>query len=110
MSNKLNINAYYCKFDTHCSFNVIAMVKTGETQEHSEPSEHRQNTTLARRLAAIMFTDIVSYSSIMSQNEEKALGVMRNNRLIQKSMAEPGGIYISESVYNANKAHSINIV
>lgn len=41
-----------------------------------------------RRLAAIMFTDIVGYSSLMSQNEDTALHTMRLNRSIQKSIVE----------------------
>lgn len=57
------------------------MEKTGETRNPSQPVEYRQ-------LAAIMFTDIVSYSKLMSQNEQHALDVMRKNRSIQKSLVE----------------------
>ena len=57
------------------------MERPGDTRNPSQPSEYRQ-------LAAIMFTDIVSYSKLMSQNEQLALDVMRSNRSIQKSMVE----------------------
>jgi len=57
------------------------MERSGETRNSSQPSDYRQ-------LAAIMFTDIVSYSSLMSRNERQALEVMRNNRSIQKTLVE----------------------
>ena len=57
------------------------MEKAGDAQNTSQPSEVRQ-------LAAIMFTDIVSYSKLMSQNEQQALRVMRSNRDIQKMLVE----------------------
>ena len=60
---------------------AFAMERTGNTRNSPQPSEYRQ-------LAAIMFTDIVSYSKLMSQNEQQALDVMRNNRSIQKSLVK----------------------
>ena len=38
-----------------------------------------------RRLAAIMFTDIVGYTSLMGSDEDKAFQVLRQNREIQQS-------------------------
>ncbi len=38
-----------------------------------------------RRLAAIMFTDIVGYTALMSQDEVKAFGVLKVNRAIQSA-------------------------
>ena len=38
-----------------------------------------------RKLAAIMFTDIVGYSALMSKDEKKALKVLEKNRDIHKS-------------------------
>jgi len=38
-----------------------------------------------RRLAAIMFTDIVGYTKLMGSNEDKAFQVLRKNREIQQS-------------------------
>ncbi len=40
----------------------------------------------SRQLAAIMFTDIVGYSALMSEDESKAFKVLTRNRTIQKSL------------------------
>ncbi len=40
----------------------------------------------SRQLAAIMFTDIVGYTSLMSKDEQKALSVLQKNRDIQKPL------------------------
>jgi class 3 adenylate cyclase len=37
-----------------------------------------------RRLAAIMFTDIVGYTALMGRDEDKAFKVLRKNRGIQR--------------------------
>lgn len=39
-----------------------------------------------RRLAAIMFTDIVGYTSLMGSDEEKALKVLRKNREVHRPL------------------------
>ena len=39
-----------------------------------------------RRLAAIMFTDIVGYTALMGSDEDKAFQVLRQNRDIQQSL------------------------
>ncbi len=50
-----------------------------------------------RKLAAIMFTDIVGYSALMSQDEKLALEVLWKNREIHKSTIEKfNGQYIKE--------------
>jgi TolB-like protein/class 3 adenylate cyclase/Tfp pilus assembly protein PilF len=41
-----------------------------------------------RKLAAVMFTDIVGYTALMSQDELKALLVLQKNRDIQKPLVE----------------------
>ena len=41
-----------------------------------------------RQLAAIMFTDIVGYTALMAQVEDKALDVVSQNNEIQKSIAK----------------------
>lgn len=38
----------------------------------------------SRRLVAIMFTDIAGYTTLMSEDEEKALGILRRSRSIQQ--------------------------
>lgn len=37
-----------------------------------------------RKLAAIMFTDIVGYTALMSKDEEKALQILKKNRELLK--------------------------
>ena len=44
--------------------------------------------TETRKLAAVMFTDIVGYTALMSQDEQKALSVLQKNRDIQKPLVE----------------------
>jgi TolB-like protein/class 3 adenylate cyclase len=42
----------------------------------------------SRQLAAIMFTDIVGYTALMGEDEEKAFELLEKNRLIQKPIIE----------------------
>jgi adenylate cyclase len=42
----------------------------------------------SRQLAAIMFTDIVGYTALMSRDEQKAMQLLQKNRDIQNSLAE----------------------
>jgi class 3 adenylate cyclase len=37
-----------------------------------------------RRLAAIVFTDIVGYTALMGKDEDRAFQILRKNRNIQK--------------------------
>jgi len=41
-----------------------------------------------RKLAAVMFTDIVGYTALMSHDEQKSLSVLQKNRDIQKPLVE----------------------
>jgi len=41
-----------------------------------------------RRLAAIMFTDIVGYTALMGRDEQKAFKLLEKNRLLQKPLIE----------------------
>ena len=41
-----------------------------------------------RRLAAIMFTDIVGYTTLMGKDEDAAFQLLRQNRMIQKVLIE----------------------
>ena len=51
----------------------------------------------SRQLAAIMFTDIVGYTALMGNNEQKAFELLRKNREIQKPIIEDfGGQWIKE--------------
>src|SRR5688572_9233390 len=50
-----------------------------------------------RQLAAIMFTDIVGYTALMYEDEEKAMRLLEKNRDIQKPLVElHGGKWIKE--------------
>lgn len=50
-----------------------------------------------RQLAAIMFTDIVGYTAMMGNDEQKAFELLRKNREIQKPIIEEfGGKWIKE--------------
>ena len=50
-----------------------------------------------RKLAAIMFTDIVGYTSIMGSDEQKAVELLRQNRSIhQKYIKQHGGELLKE--------------
>ena len=42
----------------------------------------------SRQLAAIMFTDIVGYTSLMGMNEENAFRILNKNRALQKPIIE----------------------
>jgi adenylate cyclase len=42
----------------------------------------------SRQLAAIMFTDIVGYTALMGDDEQKAFEILRTNRLLQKPIIE----------------------
>ena len=48
---------------------------TGPAQQHS---------LSARKLAAIMFTDIVGYTTLMGQDEQKAIALLHKNRQIHE--------------------------
>ena len=50
-----------------------------------------------RKLAAIMFTDIVGYSALMSKDEKQAMNILAKNRKIHKSsIAKFNGEYVKE--------------
>ena len=50
-----------------------------------------------RRLAAIMFTDIVGYTALMGRDERKAHELIRKNRKIQQSLIKKyNGTFLKE--------------
>lgn len=50
-----------------------------------------------RKLAAIMFTDIVGYTALMGDDERKAFALLRTNRQLQKPLIEQfNGTWIKE--------------
>src|SRR4051812_7822705 len=51
----------------------------------------------SRQLAAIMFTDIVGYTTLMGEDEQKAFDILHKNRLVQKPLvAQYKGTWIKE--------------
>src|SRR2546423_15085600 len=51
----------------------------------------------SRQLAAIMFTDIVGYTALMGDDEQKAFELLRKNRQLQKPVIEKfNGTWIKE--------------
>jgi len=51
----------------------------------------------SRQLAAIMFTDIVGYTALMGEDEEKAFELLKKNRQLQKPLIEQNnGRWIKE--------------
>jgi TolB-like protein/class 3 adenylate cyclase len=57
----------------------------------------RRHISSVRELAAIMFTDIVGYTTIMGENEDLAFQVLKKNRQIQKPIIEKhGGKWVKE--------------
>jgi adenylate cyclase len=51
----------------------------------------------SRQLAAIMFTDIVGYTALMSDDEQEAFELLNKNRFLQKPLIEQyGGKWIKE--------------
>ena len=51
----------------------------------------------ARQLAAIMFTDIVGYTALMGEDEQRAFDLLRKNRQLQKPLIEQNsGTWIKE--------------
>jgi class 3 adenylate cyclase/TolB-like protein len=56
-----------------------------------------KETAQKRQLAAIMFTDIVGYTALMGESEEKALHIRRINREIHQQQIEAvGGTWLKE--------------
>ena len=50
-----------------------------------------------RRLAAVMFTDIVGYTAMMGEDEKKAFELLKKNRKLQKPLIEEfGGVWVKE--------------
>jgi len=53
--------------------------------------------TQSRQLAAIMFTDIVGYTSMMEEDEDRAMQVLQQNRELQKPIIEKNeGTWLKE--------------
>ena len=65
------------------------------TNTHSEVPDGQARSV--RKLAAIMFTDIIGYTAIMSEDEQNALDILAKNRHIHLPLIEKyGGEKIKE--------------
>ena len=54
--------------------------------------------TQTRQLAAIMFTDIVGYTSLMGKNSQKAMELLHHSKELQKPLVEKyNGKWIKET-------------
>ena len=52
-------------------------------------------STIKRQSAAVMFTDIAGYTSIMASDEEKALSLLQEKRQVLKPLIDKhDGIYV----------------
>jgi class 3 adenylate cyclase len=61
------------------------------------PEAKQRHLNSVHRLAAIMFTDIVGYTTMMSQDEQKTLALLRTNRETHKKLIlEFGGQMLKE--------------
>ena len=61
------------------------------------PEAKQRHLTSVHRLAAIMFTDIVGYTIMMSQDEQATLAILRSNRETHKKLIlEFGGQLLKE--------------
>jgi len=61
------------------------------------PEAKQRHLTSVRRLAAIMFTDIVGYTAMMSKDEQDTLSILRVNRETHKKLIlEYGGQFQKE--------------
>ena len=61
------------------------------------PSGIVRSGSPSRRLAAIMFSDIVGYTAMMGEDELRALEILRQSRKIQKTSVEKyGGTWLKE--------------
>lgn len=59
-----------------------------EDSQHTENSREPEPVSSVRKLAAIMFTDIVGYTSLMGESEKKAFETINTNRAIHKKFTE----------------------
>ena len=66
-------------------------------------------TEQTHQLVAIMFTDIVGYTAMMDEDEDKAFHLLEKNRLIQKPIIEKQGKII-EKQEEKEKIHQENVL
>ena len=70
--------------------------------------EDRNHTTTVRKHAAIMFTDIVGYTTLMGKDEDGAFDTLKRNHIIHETLINKhNGTLIKEINYDENKTETI---
>jgi len=80
-------------FSSPAYFGQVFQVEFGyspsEASKYNQAvEEEKEPPKTTRKLAAIMFTDIVQYSALMGTDEDKALELLRKNRDVQTPLIE----------------------
>jgi class 3 adenylate cyclase/pimeloyl-ACP methyl ester carboxylesterase len=80
------IQGIFCHLDTQSFLRYINTIKKANSYHY--PIIVRSMTNETRSLTAIMFTDIVGYTSLMEQHEAKAIRVREQHRAIVRVLVE----------------------
>ena len=76
---------------------LLGISKNEHPSPEQHPSDLKQQELQIRKQAAVMFTDIVGYTDMIEDDEEKTLQLLIANRHIQKQFIEQqGGNWIKE--------------
>ncbi len=78
----------FIEYYTQCPDTIIITHKGIKEVEEKNFMINNGEKGEQRKLAAVMFTDIVGYTSLMSKNEQNALYLLQKNRELQQAMAE----------------------
>ena len=66
------------------------MIVIGNLLQYKEPK-------IERKLATVMFTDIVEFTDLMSNDESKALNILENKiNIVQSNIADCNGVYVKD--------------
>ena len=62
----------------------------------------------SRKIAAIVFTDIIGYTALVGEDEQKAFDVLRRNRQLQQpDIKQFNGVWIKELRLGFSMSHHI---
>ncbi len=68
-------------------------------------THYQPDRSSGRKLAAVMFTDIVGYTAMMGRDENRALKLLRKNRQIHKPLIEKFNGSLIKEMGDGNLAH-----